>query len=572
MFDIVRKWIEDCQSHEYCSASKTEYSPTRLIEIRDDHVCLIEARDLGQPYAALSHCWGNLTMSAKATRDNIDALKSGISLGELPRTFQDAIYLCRQLKIQNIWIDSLCIIQDDEDNWNSEAAQMADIYENAKLVISATSAKDGSEGLFTPRKPAPIFTSADTPERSLVREHGPEYKFITDRDEGDQQVTYVVRDMARHAQWDRMWIIARTAGDCNPLLSRAWAYQERLVATRVVHFADHELIWECAQMQRCECMHLDRTDGLPMLERNVVDHRLSFQEATRARGSPETSKLFQLWTTIVERYNERALTFEKDRLPALSGTASRLQKLGLGVYIGGTFLNDFPRCLLWHVPEPGVRPDTYTAPTWSWASVVMENHQPSRVSFNAGETESHPLQHCFERITVLQLSDEPKADPSEAYTMQAAGLRLIGLVLPAQIKIEKLSKPTMTEGGMMPSILHDAPFRDYSYAIFKDDPAKTVSFSADVALHQGDLEMETGSEVFLVMVAQNEYPNHFLVLKKLDSDEDCARFVRFPHRPQGLDSDAYARIGIISSPGREKLSILMTWFSENWKMGVVSLL
>ncbi|KAH9207793.1 heterokaryon incompatibility, partial [Leptodontidium sp. 2 PMI_412] len=157
-------------------------------------------------YVALSHCWGG-SILPRATKATIQLLKSTIDWGSLTKTFQDAITLTRKLGFHYIWIDSLCIIQDDENDWRVESLKMADIYENAELVVSATGAKDGSEGLFRERKPVQILASDDTQDSSTF----------------------------------------------NPLLTRAWAFQEKLLATRIVHFADHELVWECKETQRCEC-------------------------------------------------------------------------------------------------------------------------------------------------------------------------------------------------------------------------------------------------------------------------------------------------------------------------------
>jgi Heterokaryon incompatibility protein (HET) len=74
-------------------------------------------------------------------------------INSLPRTFQDAIMAVREFNIRYIWIDSLCIIQDSDEDWKFEAAQMDVVYRNAIYNIAATKGTDSESGLFTERKP-----------------------------------------------------------------------------------------------------------------------------------------------------------------------------------------------------------------------------------------------------------------------------------------------------------------------------------------------------------------------------------------------------------------------------------
>jgi hypothetical protein len=85
------------------------------------------------------------------TKSNIDALHQEIPVDSLCKTFQDAIIVTQALGLGYLWIDSLCIIQDDEHDWDQESATMADVYGNAVVNIAATNAIDGSAGLFVER-------------------------------------------------------------------------------------------------------------------------------------------------------------------------------------------------------------------------------------------------------------------------------------------------------------------------------------------------------------------------------------------------------------------------------------
>lgn len=71
-------------------------------------------------------------------------MRAYIPWDKLPSTFQDAITVTRRLGIAYIWIDSLCIVQDDAQDWEREAAKMALIFESAYLTIAATAAPNGT--------------------------------------------------------------------------------------------------------------------------------------------------------------------------------------------------------------------------------------------------------------------------------------------------------------------------------------------------------------------------------------------------------------------------------------------
>jgi hypothetical protein len=95
----------------------------------------------------LSHCWG-LSHRITATSATLDRLKKEISLDELPKTFQDAIIIAERLSVQYLWIDPLCIIQDDPLDWRAESSKMADVYTQSYLTISASTSTDDSTGCF----------------------------------------------------------------------------------------------------------------------------------------------------------------------------------------------------------------------------------------------------------------------------------------------------------------------------------------------------------------------------------------------------------------------------------------
>lgn len=126
--------------------------PTRVLDVGKETVRLVEprAQAMNSPYLTLSHCWGQ-TEVIKLTTATISSMQAGIPILELPMLYQDAVTACKQLEIPYLWIDSLCIIQDQELDWTREIAAMGAVYSNALCNIEASHSTDSSGRLFFSR-------------------------------------------------------------------------------------------------------------------------------------------------------------------------------------------------------------------------------------------------------------------------------------------------------------------------------------------------------------------------------------------------------------------------------------
>jgi hypothetical protein len=146
---MMHSWIRSCKStHGACrrAPGSSPWLPTRLLDVGSDDGSreprVIETKDLSTtdtPYAALSHMWGDVENAAplQTMKFNYDTVKQNVSNRKLPQNFADAVEVCRKLSIQYIWIDSLCIIQDDQGDWAQEAKMMHKVYRNAEVTIVA---------------------------------------------------------------------------------------------------------------------------------------------------------------------------------------------------------------------------------------------------------------------------------------------------------------------------------------------------------------------------------------------------------------------------------------------------
>ena len=150
IFGKVKAIMNHCKaSHPICRLEILPWLPTRVIEISGEpaHARLLSGAGVRGQYLCLSHCWGTsqplTTTTNKLSRHLVD-----IPWDELPRLFQQFFELARALQVRYAWIDSLCIIQDDQDDWVRESARMCDVYENSFVTVCATVAPDSRAGLW----------------------------------------------------------------------------------------------------------------------------------------------------------------------------------------------------------------------------------------------------------------------------------------------------------------------------------------------------------------------------------------------------------------------------------------
>lgn len=315
-------------------------------------------------YATLSHCWG-FELPCVMTNNNRSNRLNGIAWAELPKTFQDAIRYCLKLGISYLWIDALCIIQDDPQDWQIQSAKMAGIYENSYITLAATSSSCGSSGCFQKKSIA-------------YKEHCLD----------DQAYQISIRQLIPH------WTVPLTLSSKqeNPLLSRGWVFQERILSPRVLHFCRQELVWECGHETLCECGSIPETRNLklqfalaarfpgiqnpPQSEQHNEEFIASqanpsqFPSSHSSEESRAIKEAINQWHGIVEQYSALELTKDKDSLPALSGLAERMAPF-LGDYLAGLWRGSLLSDLSWRVDKlvfENQRPAEYRGPSWSWVS------------------------------------------------------------------------------------------------------------------------------------------------------------------------------------------------------------
>lgn len=148
----ITEWMSHCMSNHSRCTIVNDFAPTRLVELDEYRSDVVRISSPATPvrWLALSYCWGSSKQSS-TTSYNIKTRKKDLTVAELPQTLQDAIKVTRDLGYKFIWIDSICILQDDASDWANESFKMADVYSKAHLVLAATSASDCSTGFLHPK-------------------------------------------------------------------------------------------------------------------------------------------------------------------------------------------------------------------------------------------------------------------------------------------------------------------------------------------------------------------------------------------------------------------------------------
>ena len=395
-YELANQWIDDClRLHTGCPNQDVATLPTRVIEVgyKDSSKSprLYVSHGLQDRYAALSYCWGG-PQPVMLTMSTAKSMAQGIEISTLPRTIQDAIKSTRMLGLRFIWIDALCIFQDSSVDKDLEIAKMSSIYQNAHVTICAASARACGDGFLEVRSnPDPwlapvmisqiIFPCLDGVMGSIFLKESRLYYPTTE-----------------------------------PLNKRAWALQERLLSPRVLTYGSRQMFWHCQSAQYCDGGDINRFDkrGVERLVSGIMGTSVGLGKETN------DSLLWGNWVEIVEEYAGRKLTEHTDKLPALSGIATKFQQALGDTFCAGLWKSQLQKGLAWQVGEPRIcRPPEYRAPTWSWAALNGETFWlPDGQIIDSEMAKSTRILKC----EVLPISDLAPYGKVKSGTIRISGL------------------------------------------------------------------------------------------------------------------------------------------------------
>jgi len=424
--DILKRWLQCIRP-----SADPGWLPTRLIDVSNFCSGFVNVRhreDVTEPhrrYIALSHCWGPTDFRTYNTSTRT-RFESRIPIADMAKTFVDVFWLAKQLGISYVWIDALCILQNDVDDWQRESATMFQIYKSATLTVAATASWSASEGLFRnsstlPEIPCLLYSSGGNAE-------GDNHCAFAVDGEGLGDKSKFMKEIE-----DSRWF------------SRAWTLQERQLSSRIAFFTETTIVLEDKDIvERWSTLPRVRSASLAnpwMLDRWMDDiegasHERReasevFQEKTDlAWQFTRTYDCFSVWWAWVTEYTHRRLTKPADRAIAILGLAQYLSALEsirhLRLrYIAGLWDRNMELGLLWFVQfGADTRPSQPRAPSWSWISINggILNHSilarppvtvsvtiehikeiRSRIPASSGEAEHSSLRPTVEFGSFIQL-------------------------------------------------------------------------------------------------------------------------------------------------------------------------
>lgn len=331
--------------------------PTRLLDVdsgEGSQVKLVETNGKCDWYVALSHCWGtNDGLRQELLHIQQHEIRNGVHPETLPQTFRDSVHFTRRIGVRYLWIDSFCIIQDSDADWEEQAPKMASVYQGALCTISAAASRDSHGGLYNSEQPK-SYVHFEHGDRRLVAYCNVDYRAI----------------------------------EKSALNTRGWVLQEWILSPRLVHFTQDGVFWECISHVASQNRDIDFYFTHIQDQSYSQEEERIFPVMARAAvaGSFHTwQNLYETWTRLVEDYTSRKLKLREDKFAALAGLTTAFRRQLQDVPMAGLWRADFHMGLLWSVESYASIDDIYLEhrrykspewkapisgiPSWSWASI-----------------------------------------------------------------------------------------------------------------------------------------------------------------------------------------------------------
>ncbi|KAF2666503.1 hypothetical protein BT63DRAFT_472858 [Microthyrium microscopicum] len=350
----VKTWLQQClDTHESCKKAARlctisssdnmlmvndlghdDKMPRRLLTFSSQDTATIRLIDINVtsqpiPYIALSHSWGK-NESCIATKENPEELKTtGIRFEDLPRTYRDAVVVTKDLGYCHLWIDSLSIVQDDAEDWKTEALRMA-VVQRGSLETRAWVMQ---ERMISPR--SIVFT--------------------------ENTVSWECRqsDASACANEDLKDRVLALNQPQDPI------EEERQGATTI----SQEMV---SPDHPKELFAFFRDFRLPGFHVAEDQHRSVSMNTDIFGGISEYEPCLVAWWIFLSLYTPRQLTYGKDKLLAMNGIAAAAQRYTLMKNNFGLWYHFIEHELLWCIDPDGpeaIRSSSLRSPSWSWAGL-----------------------------------------------------------------------------------------------------------------------------------------------------------------------------------------------------------
>jgi Heterokaryon incompatibility protein (HET) len=373
-FTLLKTWLGGCEAdHGSLCASSTSNTSADFRLVDTSSRCIVKASILPgtERYLALSYVWGASAQGWCLTMKWLEAVgkERFLDTVSLPTTISDAIELVCRLGERFLWVDSLCILQDSEEDKLQQISRMSSIYEQALITIIAASATDANGGLpgVQPGTRKSIPYVLRTKELILV-----------------SCLEAVQMDSDRDV-W--AW----------PIDERKWTFQEDVFSRRCLFFFEEQIYWRCKCTTWSEEMLLQPTEHSPFddWENSFLEARSLYIEKIKTR---DTEKFARRYRDLVSIYSARSTTYPADALHGFQGVLSIISRQTDIAFIVALPVPGFNSHLLWDLP-PGPEhwymesettfPRNALFPSWSWLG--WDRHVEMPCKFQIPELECYIL-------------------------------------------------------------------------------------------------------------------------------------------------------------------------------------
>ncbi|KAI1457873.1 HET-domain-containing protein [Annulohypoxylon moriforme] len=412
--------------------------PTRLIDISNDSPAscrLIDTRSdatflnsSGISYVALSYCWGSqnaTTQQFKTEKHSLNDRLNGFKFDEVPPILCDAILVTRALNIRYLWMDAVCIIQDDLEDWEKESSRMSVVFQNAALTICTPASASCQQGFLA----RDWITTSIKYQSEINKAISGSYilRLIGEVTSPNDAAVNCFYFSIYHSHWAR----------------RGWVLQEYELSQRVAIFGRtklHAVSEVGLQSETCDSLSLQARGKKSVYYQQHWDHW----------------DKYTTWTDLVANYSQRKLSRRSDKLPAISGLASRSLDSSSNRYLAGHMILHID--LFWisvtlklHRDSRLTREqlvdslqfqDPYIAPSWSWAS---REYQIAFQDESFGVIQNSRLPQIKAECNIVRASTSLKG--SNPYGAVSNGIIVMSsIVVPLALRIVPLGTMEVEHG------------------------------------------------------------------------------------------------------------------------------
>ncbi|KAF3025743.1 hypothetical protein E8E14_014395 [Neopestalotiopsis sp. 37M] len=304
-------------------------------------------------YVALSYAWPRfetlrLLQGNTAELHQVGGLRK--SWSKLPKVIQNAMTVVRGLGERHLWVDALCIIQDDESEKGMLIQAMDQVYGGSLLTLVVATAVPTTENYGIP--------GIDETIRSRTQAVG--------EMEGLRIATALLEypESIKGSVW----------------VSRGWTFQEAILSKRCLMFTDDQMYFRCGRDARSEdvlaegCEPSNGHAARPGIHIRQLDYLISevFLKNT------STKKAFTEYASLVNGFTGRNFTYSGDMLNAFTGVMQALSPhiphpqyflLGMPHGLFDQAILWFPSGPLRQIEELETKSVVMTGlPSWSWTS------------------------------------------------------------------------------------------------------------------------------------------------------------------------------------------------------------